>query len=413
MKVAYLTNQYPKISHTFIRREIAGVELAGLDVERIAVRASGETFIDAQDEAERVRTRLLLGRGALGLARDVLAVCSRRPARVLRALRTTWALGRLSPRGRLRELAYLAEACTLLRWAYAAGVEHVHVHFASNPVDVALLCRELGGPPFSFTAHGPSDIDSAWARTLPLKVERAAFVVTVCADGRRRLLRWVPPGFEDKVHVVGCGVDGQFFGAGTHGVPDAPRLVCVARHAPEKGLPVLLRAAHKLAGEGRPFELLLIGDGRERPSLEALAASLGLGGRVRFAGWRSGAEIRGAILDSRAMVMSSLSEGLPVVMMEALALHRPVIGTDVGGIAELVVPGQTGWLVPAGSVSQLADAMREVLTLSPAALDELGRRGAQRIAGAHDAADQAGRMAGLLLASRAGSHVGSHAGRAA
>jgi len=401
MKVAYLSNQYPKISHTFIRREIAGVEAAGLEVERFAVRASGETFVDEQDEAERLRTRLLVGRGAPGIAADVLAVFARRPARAWRALRTAVALGRLSPRGPWRELAYLAEACTLLRWAHAAGVEHVHVHFGSNPADVALLCRELGGPPFSFTAHGPSDIDTAWARTLPLKVERAAFVVTICEHGRRQMRALVHPDLADKVHVVGCGVDAQFLDANVPGVPLAPRLVCVARHDPVKGLPVLLRAAQRLAGEGLAFELLLIGDGPERASLEALAASLGLDDRVRFEGWRSGAEIRGAILESRALVMASLNEGLPVVMMEALALRRPVIGTGVGGIAELVVPGQTGWLVPAGSVSDLADAMREALTRSPAELDELGRRGAQRIAAEHDAADQARRIASLLLAARA------------
>ena len=400
MKVAYLCNQYPKISHTFVRREVAGVERAGLVVERIAVRASGETFVDPQDEAERLRTRLLLGRGAAGLAADALAVAVRRPLTALRALQTALVMGRRSPRGRLRQLAYLVEACTLLRWAREAGIEHVHVHFGSNPTDVALLCRELGGPPFSFTAHGPSDIESAWGPTLAFKVERAAFVVAICAAGRRRLLE-LAPGHEGKVHVVRCGVDAQFFDAAAPGVPEAPRLVCIARHEPVKGLPILLRAAQRLADEGRAFELVLIGDGPERPSLEALSRSLGLDGRVRFAGWRSGPEVREAIVGSRAAVLASSLEGLPVVLMEALALRRPVIGTDVGGIAELVIPGETGWLVPAGSVPALADAMRAALTLPSSDLDAMGRRGAQRVKAEHDAVVEAHRIAELLLASHA------------
>ena len=402
MKVAYLTNQYPKTSHTFVRREIAGLEEAGLEVERISVRAVDEPLVDEGDRAERDRTRVLLARGVLGLVPATLATCACQPLRTLRALCTAIAMGWNSPRGLMRHLAYLAEACVLLRLVSQLRIEHVHAHFSTNPADVALLCRELGGPPFSFTAHGTADLGSAAVESLPIKIEKACFAIAVCEDGRRKLLQRAPRGHEHKVHVVRCGVDRRFLAAEASRVPGEPRLVCVARLSPEKGLGVLLRAAFLLAQEGLDFEISVLGDGPERKPLEVLASALRLSGRVRFEGWKSGAEVHAHILAARALVLASLSEGLPVVIMEALALRRPVIATTVGGIAELVVPGECGWLVPPGSVRELAAAMREALTRPAAELEAMGSRGALRVAAAHDASAQARRMARLFRASRLG-----------
>lgn len=400
MKVAYLTNQYPKTSHTFVRREIAGVEEAGLEVERISVRTVEEPLVDEVDRAERDRTHVLLGGGVLGLAPAVLATCALRPLRTLRALGTALSMGWRSPRGVPRHLAYLAEACLLLRWVTRMGIQHVHVHFSTNPADVALLCHELGGPPFSFTAHGTADLALASVESLPAKIEEAAFAIAVCEYGREQLMRRTPRGHEHKLHVVRCGVDRRFLAADAQGVTGAPRLVCVARLSPEKGIDILLRAASLLALEGLEFELSVLGDGPERESLDALVRTLGLSSRVTFEGWKSGADVHACILASRALVLASLSEGLPVVIMEALALHRPVIATTVGGIAELVLPGECGWLVPPGAVRELAEAMREALTRPAAELDAMGRRGALRVRAAHDASAQAQKIARLFLASR-------------
>jgi glycosyltransferase involved in cell wall biosynthesis len=405
LKVAYLTNQYPKISHTFIRREIAGLERAGLQVERISVRSSRERLVDERDVEERERTRVLLARGVLGLLAATAAVGLSRPLRAFRVLRKALDMRRVSGRGLSRHLAYFAEACLLLRWTARAGVEHVHVHFSTNPADVALLCRALGGPPYSFTAHGTADLHSASAASLPVKISGAAFVVAVCEFGRRELLAWAPPGHEHKLRVVRCGVDEQFLEASTIGVPEARRLACVARLSPEKGLDDLLRAVRRLDDEGLDFDVVVIGDGPERPALDRLALDLEIGRRVRFVGWQAGAAVREAIQGARALVLASRSEGLPVVIMEAMALARPVIGTRVGGIPELVVPGECGWLVSPGSVRDLADAMREALTLPCARLDAMGRRSAERVAAAHDATREAARMATLLRESRDRSHL--------
>ncbi len=399
MKIAYLTNQYPKTSHTFIRREIAGLEELGVAVERFSIRAVDEPLADAQDRAELVKTRVLLAHGALGLLPDAFAVLVSRPRRTLAAFRVAIEMGMRSERGIARHLAYLAEACALLRRVTRLGVDHIHAHFSTNPTDVALLCRELGGPPFSFTAHGTADLGSKSAASITRKIERAAFAVAVCEHGRRELLARAPRGHEAKVHVVRCGVDRRFLSGSASPASACRRLVAVARLSPEKGIDVLLRAASLLKREGLEFALDVLGDGSERAALEQLARELELSSRVRFIGWTSGAEVRAQIVEARALVLASRSEGLPVVIMEALALNRPVIATRVGGIAELVVAGESGWLIAPGSIEELADAMRDALTRSGTELDAMGRSGARRVNVEHDASLQAGKIACLFAAS--------------
>lgn len=407
MKIAYLTNQYPKTSHTFIRREIEEVERCGHAVERFSIRTSTEPLVDAHDLRERARTRVLLDGGVPGLAIDAAWVLATRPLRALRALSIALRMSRRSSRGVVRHLAYFAEACTLARIATREHIDHVHAHFATNPVDVALLCRALGGPPYSFTAHGTADFGlgatessgplAGAGASLACKIEQAAFVVAVSDDGRRRLAEHTAVHELHKLHVVRCGLDRSFLDAPRHAIPADRRVVCVARLSHEKGLPVLLRAAARLARELLEFELVLVGDGPQRAELEALVRAEQIDAHVRFAGWQDGAAVRRTILASRALVLASHSEGLPVVIMEALALGRPVIATNVGGVGELVEPASTGWLVPPGSERALADALREALTMPPDELERRGCRGAERVTTRHDARVQGRALAQLFV----------------
>ena len=395
MRVAYFTSAYPKVSHTFIRREIAGVEAAGIEVLRVSVRRSREAFVDWRDRAELEKTRVLLDRGALGLLPDVARMLLRHPWRTLRALRIAVAMGWRAPQGLARHLAYWAEACLLLRWLREERVDHLHVHFSTNPSDVALLCRELGGPPFSFTAHR-IEAGAPSASSIARKVAAARFVVAISEDGRGRLLASSRPQDADKIRLVRCGVDAQFLGAEASGVPDSRRLVCVARLSPEKGVFVLLRAVEILARQDVRFELSLLGDGPDRPQLEREVERLGLRECVRFEGWASLDTVAERIRGSRALVLPSFGEGLPVVIMEALALHRPVIATRVNGVPELVAHGRCGWLVTPGSDVELADAMRDALTRPVMELDAMGSHGAERVARMHNPVEQVRAIAQLL-----------------
>jgi colanic acid/amylovoran biosynthesis glycosyltransferase len=398
MIVAYLTSFYPHGSHSFIRREIAGVEEHGVTVERFSIRRPAG-LVDPADIAEAGRTTVLLAAGGLKIFAATVAVALVHPCRFLQALRLAVRLGRRSPRGVGRHLIYLAEACLLLRLMRERGAVHLHAHFGTNPAAIALLARTVGGPPYSFTVHGPDEFDNPQAESLGDKIAGAKFAVAVSSFGRSQLYRWANPADWGRIQVIHCGLDGAFLGADLVHVPTAPRLICVGRLAEQKGQLILLQALARLAGEGVAFELVLAGDGPLRPVIESEIARLGLAGRVWITGWLSGTDVRREIEAARGLVLPSFAEGLPVVLMEALALGRPVVSTFVAGIPELVHDGVHGWLVPAGDVEQLTDAIRELLTTPPERLAAMGKAGAARVAERHDAGREAGRLAELFLES--------------
>jgi colanic acid/amylovoran biosynthesis glycosyltransferase len=394
--VAYLVNQYPLASHSFIRREILALEQLGVAVARFSVRETGERVVDEGDKAELAKTRAVLSVGAGGLLAATLKTVFTKPGAFLRALKLTWKVGRGGDRGFLRHLIYLAEACVLVPWFKQADATHVHAHFGTNSTTVAMLCRELGGPPYSFTTHGPEEFDRPAALRLREKIARAAFVVGISEFGRSQLLRWSEHTDWHKVHVVHCGVDAMFLTFEKSDPPATPRLASVGRLVPQKGQLLLVQAAAKLKAEGRNFELVLVGDGPLRSEIESLSKQLGLNGCVRITGMVSNAQVRQELLDSRAMVLPSFAEGLPVVVMESLALRRPVITTQIAGIPELVQGGVTGWLVPPGSIDALTDAMRQALSATPDRLAAMGAAGAKRVAERHDVLKEAAKLKHLF-----------------
>ena len=395
MIVGYLVNQYPQPSHSFIRREIAALEAAGVPVRRYTLRAS-QGVVDEADKAEQARTRVVLSVGAIGLVGALLVALLVRPTKFARSLVAALRIGWRSDRGPVVHLIYLAEACVLLRWFAADKVDHVHAHFGTNSTTVALLCRLLGGPRYSFTCHGPEEFDRPEALGLGEKVRHCAFVVAISQFGRSQIYRWSR--FEDwtKVHLVHCGLDEAFLASEKTPVPDVRRLVCVGRLAEQKGQLLLVQAAAKLARAGESFELILVGDGPFRQPLERLIAQHELHDRVRITGWMSNAQVREQLLQARAMVLPSFAEGLPVVIMEALALGRPVISTYVAGIPELVQNDESGWLVPASSVEALVEAMRRALHASPTELSRMGHVGASIVAKQHNASVEAAKLAVLF-----------------
>jgi glycosyltransferase involved in cell wall biosynthesis len=398
MKVAYLVNQYPHVSHSFIRREIAALEALGIAVERFSVRPSPSDLVDPADQAEARRTHVLLAAGLVGLFTATLGMALQRPLCWLQAMRKTIRLGRRSERGVLRHLVYLAEACLLARRLQDCGAKHLHAHFGTNSAAVAMLARVLGGPTYSFTVHGPEEFDHPEELSLGTKIEHAAMVVAISDFGRSQLYRWCHYPDWPKVQVVRCGVDAAFLEGGAQPIADTSQMVCVGRLAEQKGQLLILEALARLAADGVSFRMTLAGDGPMRSVIEKNLDRLGLQNHVRITGWLSNAQVRQELLDSRVMVLPSFAEGLPVVIMEALALGRPVVTTYVAGIPELVQPGINGWLVPAGSVDALVAALRDALQTPLDRLEEMGKQGAARVALMHDVRREAARLARLFRA---------------
>ena len=269
IRVAYLVNQYPAVSHSFIRREILALESRGFEVERIALRGWDDALADPGDRDERRRTRYVLRAGIFVLLMAVVSTFIKAPGRFLAALslalRMAWHAERPLP----YHLAYLAEACRVAAWLRESGALHLHAHFGTNSAEVAMLAHALGGPAYSFTVHGPEEFDAPRCLGIAEKVRRSAFVVAISAYGRSQLYRWVERAHWPKISVVHCGLEASFHEVAPAPLPEVPRVVCVGRLCEQKGQRLLVEAAARLAAKGIALEIVLAGDGELRAELEA------------------------------------------------------------------------------------------------------------------------------------------------
>lgn len=395
--VAYFINQYPKVSHSFIRREIMAIERLGFTVMRIALRGWDDELVDPVDISERTRTQYLLKDGLPPLLLSAVRTALSQPRGFFRALGAALRMSFRSTRPLPYHLVYLAHACRVRELVGDGKVSHVHAHFGTNSTEVAMLLRLLGGPPYSFTAHGANETDDGKYLHLDRKVRNAKFVVAVSSYTRAQILRHAAPEDWHKVHVVHCGLDRQSFAEGAISeAPSTPAFLCVGRLSPEKGHLFLLDAFSRIAARHPAAGLVLAGDGPLRGMIEKRLAELGLQSRVRITGWISGNSVRDEILAARVLVQPSLQEGLPVVLMEAMALGRPVISTYVAGIPELVVPGKVGWLVPAADTNALVAAMEESLRLPREDLRRMGAAAEVRARDRHSIDSEAAKLAALF-----------------
>ncbi len=393
MHIAYILNSYPQPSHSFIRREIRALEAQGHSVTRLAMRAGDAPLVDAQDREEASRTRYVLRAGALALVLALLRSFAAGPARLAAALSLAVRCGRRSDVGVIRHLIYLAEAAFVAQICARAGVAHAHAHFGTNAAAVAMLSRALGGPPYSFTVHGPEEYDAPRALSLGDKVARSKFTAAITSYGRSQLSRWARPDHWDKIRVVRCGIEPARF-PDPQPLPDGPaRFVSIGRLVEQKGQLIALDAMAALRKSVPDAHLTLVGDGEMRGEIEARIAALGLTGHVTLTGWVDEARILSELNAAHALLMPSFAEGLPMVIMEAMAAGRPVIATYIAGIPELVIPGETGWLVPAGDAAALTHAMAELAQASPDRLGEMARAARARVLERHDVDREAARLA--------------------
>jgi glycosyltransferase involved in cell wall biosynthesis len=385
VKIAYLVNCYPAVSHSFIRREIAAIEEAGGTIFRYSVRPSDLAALpDARDQLEYDKTTVILSQPWLHLLLCLIGKMVRSPISFYQAVRIAFAHSSFRPSDLVRRVAYLAEASWLTRRLIENEIAHLHTHFGTNSAMVARLSRKLGGPPYSFTVHGPDEFDRPVEIDLKGKVADSAFCVAISSFGRGQLMRWSELSDWKKIEVVRCGVDDDFIAKHqSKSVTDDPRFCAVARLSGQKGIPLLVEAASELKKEGHRFTIDLIGDGEMRNQIEEMISRYDVHDTVIIKGWSSSGEIVEHLLNAKAMVLPSFAEGLPVVIMEALALERPVIVTAIAGTPELV-NNDCGWLIPSGSVDALVDAMRSALQSSSQELSAMGIIGRQRILEFHN-----------------------------
>ena len=391
-RLAYLTTAYPNVSHTFIRREILELERIGYSVLRVAIRA-GEAVVDPVDKAEADRTLHLLDQPRSWLFEAIFNGLLIARARFFSALRAVYRLSKASDRGLPRHLAYLLEALALLTHFQRNDVGHIHVHFGTNSAAVAMLVSLMGGPTFSMTVHGPDEFDAAIGFSLGEKLRAAQFTVAISNYCASQLRRWVPYNEWQKIHVIRCAVDSAWFEFARPVDPDSTTIVSVGRLSAQKGQMLLVSALSRAIESGFEGSLILVGDGEMRAAIDAQIESLGLTSRVTIAGWCTAKQVREYLLGARALILPSFAEGLPVVIMESMALERPALATYIAGIPELVQPNINGWMVAAGSEDELVEALLDISRSSVDKLRVMGRAGASRVRELHNVQTEVARLA--------------------
>ncbi len=384
LRVAYLTTEYPKTSHTFIRREIAELESRGHEVVRLSIRPPGGPLVDPQDRAENEKTYAALQGSKLRLVLSAVLAVGARPLKLAGALRALRKLHGRSERGLFRHFAYLCEAAVLGARLKSLGISHVHVHFGTNAAAVALLMKKLFGIGYSVTVHGSGEYDAPVGLSLDAKVAESVFTLVISHFGKAQLHRWVAPQHWDRIHVLRCTVAPAYLEEPPIGNPNSNRLIAVGRLSAPKGHFLLLEAFARVIRDGVDGHLVFAGDGELRTQLEARIEELNLKRHISIAGWLSESQVREQVLSGRALILPSFAEGLPVVIMEAFALKRPALTTFVGGIPELVTEGQTGWMIPAGDEEALVVGLKKALAATPETLAAMGKAGREKVLVQHN-----------------------------
>jgi glycosyltransferase involved in cell wall biosynthesis len=361
--VAYLVSRYPAVSHTFILREVQGLRALGLRVEVASVNPpdrAPERMTD-DERAEAGQTYCLKHHGAPGALAALGWAAVTRPVALLRTLREALGYGR--GLRRLYALAYAVEAAMVLRWMARRRLHHLHVHFGNEAAAVGALARTLGARGLSITIHGPDEFDDVPGQRLRHKVEAADRVVCISQFARSQLMRLTAPPHWAKLLLCRLGVDAaQFAPTPSARRPGPLRLLSVGRLAPAKGQLLLVQACARLHRDGLPFELTVVGDGPDRARLQREVGRMGLAGRVRFTGALNQAEVQAELARADAFVLPSLAEGIPVVLMEAMASGLPCVTTPVNGIPELIQHDRTGLLAAPGDPQALAEQLARLLT---------------------------------------------------
>ncbi len=394
-RIAYLTGEYPAVSHTFILREVEALRRHGLDVRTASIRRTGAEHHRGPSEQHAAATTFYVLEAAKSpvafLAAQALAFSA--PKRYFGALARAWSLRTPGLKAALYQLFYFAEATILARWIKAEGITHLHNHFAGPSASVSMLASHLAGIPYSFTLHGPADLAEPARWKLGEKIAGAAFVACISHYARSQAMLMSEPTHWERLKIIHCGVTPALYDRPRAADDDgALHLVFVGRLAPVKGLRVLIEAL--VQADRDDVRLTIVGDGGERTTLEEMAKPLGK--RVHFTGFQSQEEVAQILSTAHAFVLPSFAEGVPVVLMEALAAKLPVIATRITGVPELVDDGVSGLLVSPGDVSALANAIDRLAAL-PDRGTSLGEAGCETVRAEFDIDGEAARLGALFL----------------
>lgn len=387
-RIAYLLSQYPAVSHTFFLKEILGLRQIGFEIEAASVnppdRAIGK--LPPREAEEAYKTYYLKQTSIWKSIYTFITITFVRPRVVFRGLKAAVSLGGWDLHRKIYAFFYMIEAFLLGHWMHKRSLHHLHVHFGGPVSTVAMLAAEAWGFDYSLTIHGPEEFYEVDASYLARKIERAKFIFCISDFCRSQLMKYCDPATWDKMHIVRLGIDTEEFKPASREASLPLRIVCVGRLVPAKGQHILLRAFSHLRSKGYALQLTFIGDGPDRASLEREVAEHALSDHVTFCGALNHNQTREQVAQADIFALASFAEGIPVALMEAMAMGIPCVSSIIAGIPELIRDNIDGLLVPASSVESFSSAI-ESLVLNRDLRQHLGAAARARVIELYNLAD--------------------------
>ena len=396
-RVAYLVSEYFAPSHTFVRREVAALRQAGLEVVPFSVQAAnGDAGVEA-----------IFNRPFFEYPLALISAFALHPRKFFSSWWLSLRHRPLGLRGLVWSQFHFVEAMLLAKLIKAAKCKRLHNHFANSAATVGMIASHYSGNPWSFTLHGISETDYPAGMLLREKLERADFVACASYFMRAQAMRQVDFNHWHKMHIVRCGVNMDDMPVLAAPLPstaltetvveqlESVRIITVGRLSAEKGYFGLLEILGRLRDQGYEFAATIVGDGPSGQAIHEMARDLSLDACVRFTGALSENETLLEIHGSDVMVLPSLMEGLPVVLLEALAMRKAVVASQVAGIPELVTDGVTGLLFTPSDWNHLEQQLLRLLS-DPQLRQDLGNQGFERVKGEFGSATAASKLLALF-----------------
>lgn len=397
LRLAYLVSQYPAVTHTFILREVRQLRALGFEIHTISIKPPGSSRNGSTSAEidETACTFYVKSRNPLRILRDHAACLVRRPARYFAGLFSALRLAGPDLLGLIHHFAYFAEAVVAGQWMRQNRLNFLHVHFANSGATIALIIRKVYGIPFAMTVHGPDEFYDTDDYHLREKVAAASFICCISQFCRSQLMKASLPEDWSKMEVCALGVDPEEFQRAPKRAEGPVQIVCVGSLVPRKGQAILLAAVARLAGPGRKLKVHMVGDGPDRPFLEDLALRLRIVESVEFHGALNQDAVRQLLERGDIFVLPSFAEGVPVSLMEAMAMEIPCVSTNIAGIPELIESGRDGMLVPPSDPDLLARAIARLVE-DPDLRTRMGQAGRCKVVEDYNLPENARRLSEIL-----------------
>lgn len=402
-RIAYLTGQYPRATDTFIQREIAGLREQGFEILPATIRATDAAHhVGPEQKAEHAITFQVMqtAKNPAALIRAHLSALVTNPGRWFSALTLAWRTSPPGAKALLWQVFYFLEAGVLAHHLRRKDVTHLHNHFADSSCSVAMLASTMSGIPFSLTMHGPGIFFEPKHWRIDAKIARAAFVACISHFCRAQAMLFSDQTHWSKLRIVHCGVSPERYGQDPERTY-SKRLLFVGRLDAVKGVPLLLESLTALRKNHPDAILRIVGDGPDRGALEARAKAEGLEEQVHFLGYQSQSAVAEILADTDVLVLPSFAEGVPVVLMEAMAARVPVVTTQVGGVGELVETGVSGFVCPPGDVPRMTDCIDQLFR-DGALCAQMGQAGRAKVMAEFESASEARWLGRLITSSQTG-----------